>query len=114
MPQKIVIGESSEDSKLIYTFRPQTQAPGNRPQWRPHQDIEVPEGIHSVLLTESSVLHRFICFNSEVMPVIPRLFAIMPATILKPTIRSTSPMPTTQRIPNNPYIVQFSLFTCLI
>ena len=47
------------------------------------------------------------------MPVIPQLFAITHATILKP-IESTSSMSTVKAIANsNSYIIQLSLFTCL-
>src|SRR5216117_4008612 len=46
------------------------------------------------------------------MPGIPQVFLLRPATMLMPIIGSTSP---TSPMPNNgPYIVQLSLFACLI
>ena len=48
----------------------------------------------------------------EIMPIIPRPLAIIPATILKPIIEDT--MSNIQVTPNdNRYIIQHSLFTCV-
>ena len=72
------------------------------------------KSIHALVKELSSLLYRFIYFNSKIMLIIPRLFAIAYATILRLT-GSTTLMSTTQAIPKiNFYIIQLALFTCLI
>ena len=78
----------------------------------PDGTINVLKGIHSLLRIFTTYI-RIFHSNPEVMPPIPRLFAI---AILKPIIGGTSPVPSNAQVtPNNGpiYVIQLSLFTCL-
>ena len=85
-------------------------------KWRSRQDIEVLEGIHLLRISFQLYIRISIYwrspYNRFIMPGIPQVFLLCPATILMPIIGSTSPISPMSN--NGPYITQLSLFACLI